>query len=148
MAIHFGIFLRGFTAVAACAAAIGCSGTDSPTAPSTPPAPQIVAGVLAIKIEGVRPEDRALRFTVTGLSSAASVLLSQPGLALHARASGSDVSAAVFGQLAVGELASIAISNIASPPPYSVSLVEVADKNGALRPDSALGTYKLSIQRR
>jgi hypothetical protein len=137
--------------VAALGLAVGiaaCSDSGSPTEPKTLVPVAVVPGFMSLTVEGIRSDDRAVLFKIAGLASSAGVQLRQTGLTMHARPGGETLTVALFGEAVQGELATIAIPNIAAPPPYVVSLVEVANKAGALRPDSALATYKLSIRPR
>lgn len=139
--------LLTFTALGIAISVAACSDGGSPTEPKNL-VPVIVPGFLSLTVEGVRSDDRAILFKISGLASSSGVEVKQSKLTMHARPVGEALSIALFGEAAQGELATIAIPNIAAPPTYTVTLVEIANKAGALRPDSALATYKLSIRPR
>jgi hypothetical protein len=120
----------------------GCSGGDGPTAPQPP---SLVAGVLTITITGTRADDGALLVRAEGLSSPETLQLLQAQLTMHARPRDTGTTVAFFGRANPGPLASFPIADIARASAYRISIVEVANARGELRPDSAVATYSVAV---
>ncbi len=117
---------------------LACGGGDGPTAPEP--------GTLEVRLTTPNANDRAMLVTVAGPEPIQSVSGPVGGaLVFHGRVSGAQATIAVFGPLAGGVVARVAVPDVGRVGAYTVTIVEVADDANQLR--ASLAGYSLTIVR-
>ncbi len=122
------------------AALFSGSCADGPTAPRPEP------GSLIVSFTTPNVDDRAAMFTVVlpPGTTTGSPVLSASGLEVFHRRVADTLRVAVFGAIPSGELLRIAVPDLRQVPRMTVSLLEVAAENDALRESFSGYTIRVS----
>ncbi len=133
---------RLFVALAV-SGAIGLAGCGDDGGPITP-----TAGTFTVNLTSPNADDKAIHIRITGAGAADSVSNVQAANAshtIHARLeNGNTAQAAVFGNLTNGALVTFSVPNVNNAGRYTISVVDAADANNALRNNQ--GSYTLQVQ--
>lgn len=104
-----------------------------------------VPGELVVRLDTPNDDDGALIATIHGPSTIEAVDGPDSSGPVHYRERGDTVLAAAFGDLEDGAVLRISVPDVRQADQFTATLVEVADRQGALRSD--LSTYSLSVRR-
>ncbi len=110
--------------------------------------PTPTAGTLTLNLTSPNADDRAIHIRIAGSGAADSVSNVQAANAsytIHAKLeNGNTAQAAVFGNLTNGALVTFSVPNVNNTGRYTISVVDAADANNALRNNQ--GSYTLQVQ--
>ncbi len=104
-----------------------------------------VPGELVVRLDTPHDDDGALIARIHGPSKIDGVVGPSSSIPVHFRERGDTVLAAAFGDLEDGPVLRIAVPDVRQADDFTATLIEVADRQGALRSD--FSTYSLSIRR-
>lgn len=104
-----------------------------------------VPGELVVRLDTPNDDDGALIARIHGPSKIDGVGGPDSSIPVHYRERGDTVVAAAFGDLADGAVLRITVPDVRQADGFTATLLEVADRQGALRAD--LSTYSLSVRR-
>jgi hypothetical protein len=125
-----------FAMVAALFVSVACS--DQPTNAGSGP------GRLVVQLTTPHGDDGAMSFQVSGPVDSVSAANGSLQLFTH-RLDGSTVLGAVIGQLANGAIVTLHVPDVSAAAGYTVTALEVADREDALR--ASLAGYALTVTR-
>ncbi len=129
--------VSGSIGLAGCGDDGGDGGTD----------PTPTAGTLTLNLTSPNADDRAIHIRITGSGAADSVsnVAANASYTIHAKLeNGNTAQAAVFGNLTNGALVTFSVPNVNNTGRYTISVVDAADANNALRTNT--GSYTLQVQ--